>query len=261
MVFAINPPSSGSNTFATFQQLATSLDNSTSGVSSSITSSLATSSVMSSSSAYITPAAPSSVNVTATVTVPSATWTTMYASYDNNIRALLRLLGAWLLLTSSTEAPTPAAHPQDHRVTVGDGGALAFNPSNITASIGDKITFEFHPKNHSVGISHNSFLSTDKVTQVTRSSFLTPCQPLSETDPRADGIFDSGLMPVDTSAKSLPTYTVNKIRFSPIYDELTLYVQITVNDTAPIWVYCKQTVMNHCGNGMNRFSTVYIRSN
>ena len=33
-------------------------------------------------------------------------------------------------------------------VTVGAGGQLAFNPSNISAAVGDQINFEFQPKNH-----------------------------------------------------------------------------------------------------------------
>jgi len=35
-----------------------------------------------------------------------------------------------------------------HTVLVGDGGALAFNPPNITAAKGDKVAFEFRAKNH-----------------------------------------------------------------------------------------------------------------
>ena len=49
-----------------------------------------------------------------------------------------------------------------------------------------------------------------------------------------EGGFDSGFEPVteDQDVSERPTYT------------------ITVNDTNPIWVYCKQKApANHCGKG------------
>jgi plastocyanin len=72
-------------------------------------------------------------------------------------------------------APTPAAQPVNHMITVGDNGELAYSPANITASIGDTVTFQFNPKNHTV----------------TQSSFLNPCRPLADTSAQAG--FDSGL--------------------------------------------------------------------
>ena len=59
----------------------------------------------------------------------------------------------------------------DHKITVGGPGVLTFSPPNITAQVGDTITFEFHQKNHTV----------------TSSSFDFPCQDSSST-----GGFDSG---------------------------------------------------------------------
>jgi hypothetical protein len=51
---------------------------------------------------------------------------------------------------------------------------------------------------------------------VTQSSFADPCA-------KQDGGFDSGFMPVAANSTAMqPTYTVQ------------------VNDTKPIWVYCKQ---------------------
>ncbi|KAF8271415.1 hypothetical protein EI94DRAFT_1720546 [Lactarius quietus] len=63
---------------------------------------------------------------------------------------------------------------------------------------------------------------------VTQSSFQQPCTHL-------DGGFDSGFNPTAPNNAYPPTFTV------------------TVNDTKPIWVYCKQaanTPQSHCGNGM-----------
>jgi plastocyanin len=57
---------------------------------------------------------------------------------------------------------------------------------------------------------------------VTASSFEDPC--------RSNGGFDSGFKPVADGAASFPTYTLK------------------VNDTKPIWAFCKQG--NHCSSGM-----------
>jgi hypothetical protein len=89
---------------------------------------------------------------------------------------------------------------------------LNYDPANISASIGDTVTFEFHPKNHTV----------------TQSSFLNPCKAL-ELASGTPG-FKSGFKPVAADATEFPTF------------------QITINDTAPIWGYCGQT--GHCTQGM-----------
>ncbi|KAH9022943.1 hypothetical protein EDB85DRAFT_1871100, partial [Lactarius pseudohatsudake] len=81
------------------------------------------------------------------------------------------------------------------------------------ASVGDTVQFTFNPKNHTV----------------TQSTFASPCAPLS-------GGFDSGFNPVAVgTASNFPIFNV------------------TVNDTNPIWVYCRQgenTPASHCGKGM-----------
>lgn len=58
-------------------------------------------------------------------------------------------------------------------ITVGAGAQLAFNPNVVTANSGDKLTFSYFPKNHSV----------------VQSSFQAPCAPL------ANGFF-SGFQPL-----------------------------------------------------------------
>jgi len=115
---------------------------------------------------------------------------------------------------TSAAAPTSSVVPSstDHKVVVGGTGVLAFNPPNLTAQVGDTITFEFHQKNHTV----------------TASSFAAPCRDLFSTSGQAG--FDSGFMPVADGATTFPTYTVQ------------------VNNTSPIWAFCKQG--NHCGQGM-----------
>ncbi|KAI9445221.1 hypothetical protein H4582DRAFT_1914076 [Lactarius indigo] len=100
------------------------------------------------------------------------------------------------------------------QVTVGDAnGSTIYTPNNINASVGDTVQFTFNPKNHTV----------------TQSTFANPCAPLSAG-------FDSGFNPVAVgTASSFPIFN------------------ITVNDTNPIWVYCRQgenTPVSHCGKGM-----------
>ncbi|KAK0465176.1 uncharacterized protein EV420DRAFT_1617905 [Desarmillaria tabescens] len=95
----------------------------------------------------------------------------------------------------------------------GAGGTLVYDPEAISAQPGDQVVFHFNPKNHTV----------------TQSSFADPCGP-------KEGGLDSGFIPVAANTTdSLPTWTM------------------TVNDTQPIWVYCKQgakTPASHCGQGM-----------
>ncbi|KAK0208357.1 hypothetical protein DFS33DRAFT_1379883 [Desarmillaria ectypa] len=95
----------------------------------------------------------------------------------------------------------------------GADGKLVYVPEAISAQPGDQVVFHFNPKNHTV----------------TQSSFADPCGP-------KEGGLDSGFMPVAANTTdSLPTWTM------------------TVNDTQPIWVYCKQgskTPASHCGQGM-----------
>ncbi|THH20844.1 hypothetical protein EW146_g606 [Bondarzewia mesenterica] len=99
-------------------------------------------------------------------------------------------------------------------VTVGGpNGETVYNPTTVNAKPGDQIVFHFNPKNHTV----------------TQSTFAQPCS-------RMGGGFDSQFMPVAVGTTSnFPTFN------------------ITVNDTNPIWVYCRQgagTPNSHCGMGM-----------
>jgi plastocyanin len=88
---------------------------------------------------------------------------------------------------SSTTAPVPTSSgipsSTDHKVIVG-GSSNTFQPSSVTAKVGDTITFEFHQKNHTVSA----------------STFENPC--LYETG------FDSGFKPVPDGAVTFPTYVV-----------------------------------------------------
>lgn len=111
-------------------------------------------------------------------------------------------------------APTPNPEPVVHVVTVGENGSLTYNPPSIQAQPRDIVSFQFKSKNHTI----------------TQSSFADPCRKLEFTSTSGQIGFDSGFVPVTADASGFPTYN------------------ITVNDTAPVWAYCRQA--NHCGNGM-----------
>ncbi|KAK0193211.1 hypothetical protein F5146DRAFT_1101386 [Armillaria mellea] len=106
-------------------------------------------------------------------------------------KALAKATGS---TTSYGAKPTYSA-PVDHKIIVGVDGKLAYGPPNITAAIGDTVTFEFHPKNHTV----------------TQSNFANPCVPLKASTGTVG--FFSGFMPVSANATYFPTFqiTVNDV--------------------------------------------------
>jgi len=110
-------------------------------------------------------------------------------------------------------SPTSAVS-SDHLVIVGGSAGLVYTPSNITAQPGDTVTFQFQVKNHTV----------------TQSSFADPCRALSLTSTTGQIGFDSGFMAVAANDTQFPTFTIQ------------------INDTQPIWAYCRQA--GHCGSGM-----------
>ncbi|KAJ1309885.1 hypothetical protein OPQ81_006647 [Rhizoctonia solani] len=110
--------------------------------------------------------------------------------------------------------PTPNPQPVVHVVTVGANGGLTYDPPSVQAAPRDIISFQFKSKNHTI----------------TQSSFSDPCRKLQFTSTSGQIGFDSGFMPVTADASAFPTWNV------------------TVNDTAPVWAYCRQA--NHCGAGM-----------
>ncbi|KAJ7915488.1 hypothetical protein B0H13DRAFT_1999914, partial [Mycena leptocephala] len=116
--------------------------------------------------------------------------------------------------TSGSASPTSSSVSTDHVVIVGGTAGLVYTPSNITAQPGDTVTFQFHSKNHTV----------------TASSFQDPCRALSLTSTTGQLGFDSGFMAVSENATQFPTFTIQ------------------VNDTQPLWGYCRQAT--HCGQGM-----------
>jgi len=67
----------------------------------------------------------------------------------------------------------PLTLAKDIPITVGADAKLAFNPSTVTAAVGDTLTFSYFPKNHTV----------------VQSSFADPCHPLA-------GGFFSGFQPL-----------------------------------------------------------------
>ncbi|KZT40880.1 hypothetical protein SISSUDRAFT_1043623 [Sistotremastrum suecicum HHB10207 ss-3] len=173
--------------------------------------------------AFLNNALASGNSTTSTTTTTSATaaWTsppapeivTVTATVTEGDTTYLTTYASW----EGSAAPTAAPQPVNHVIVVGGSAGLVFTPSNITASINDTVTFQFESKNHTA----------------TQSSFSNPCTELAKTSATGQVGFDSGFMPVGVNDTNFPSLT------------------ITVNDTAPIWGYCRQTnPTSHCGSGM-----------
>jgi plastocyanin len=121
-----------------------------------------------------------------------------------------------MLFTSAVLAAASLAtfaSAADHQVVVGGAAGLVYTPSNITAAVGDTVTFLFETRNHTA----------------TQSGFADPCNLLVNATTGATG-FDSGFVPVAANATQIPAWTVEVLVLTPI------------------WVFCRQG--NHCQQGM-----------
>jgi len=88
----------------------------------------------------------------------------------------------------------PAVFAQTtHSVVVGASG-LTFSPNQVTAAVGDIVTFEFHPKNHTL----------------TQSTFASPCAAMA-------GGVDSGFMPVAATATTFPVFSFKVNEVTPLW--------------------------------------------
>ncbi|KEI40829.1 uncharacterized protein L969DRAFT_86056 [Mixia osmundae IAM 14324] len=134
---------------------------------------------------------------------------------------MLRQIALSLILARAALAQT------NHAIQVGPG--LAYTPDNITAAIGDTITFTFFSKNHTVS----------------QSSFAAPCTQLVNATTGAVG-FDSGFVPVAQNATEHPAWTVR------------------VQTTAPIWIFCAQTsvspAVSHSGASVSSCQRSTVRA-
>ncbi|KAJ6556346.1 hypothetical protein B0H19DRAFT_1071451 [Mycena capillaripes] len=101
-----------------------------------------------------------------------------------------------LSLAAVVLAPALSAQAAKILVEVGPGGQDIFSPSNISANVGDVVTFQFVSRNHSV----------------TQTTFAKPCSVL------LTGGVDSGFQPPSVNATALPTFslTVNSAR-TPVF--------------------------------------------
>ncbi|EPT06225.1 hypothetical protein FOMPIDRAFT_1091983, partial [Fomitopsis schrenkii] len=213
MVFAVNP----GDQFDTFK--ANALGNNAANSSASATTTASSANATSTSatgSASVTASA--SISTNTTVSAASTSTTASATATFTDVAVVNVTTTVTVSETASASASSSAASSQstyaEHIVIVGADGKLAFEPSNITANVGDIVTFLFTHANHSA----------------TQSSFSKPCNSLAESGQTG---FDSGFMPVANGSSTYPSFTVE------------------VNNTDPIWVYCKQTnPKDHCAAGM-----------
>lgn len=113
------------------------------------------------------------------------------------VTATITVSGTQLSTTTYVSAPGSAAPTSavstDHTVVVGGPSKLIFDPANITAQIGDTITFQFMQKNHTT----------------TQSSFANPCTSLTQTSTSGQVGFDSGLYV--TTVHRLIAFSLNDV--------------------------------------------------
>lgn len=98
---------------------------------------------------------------------------------------------------------------------VNNATGLKFWPEKVDAATGDMVQFQFWVGNHTI----------------TQSNFDNACVPINEVNSSIPGI-DSDYQPAAASAakKEIPVYS------------------IMINNTNPLWFYCKQGP--HCVEGM-----------
>ncbi|KAL7007034.1 hypothetical protein EMMF5_003260 [Cystobasidiomycetes sp. EMM_F5] len=120
---------------------------------------------------------------------------------------------AFATITSLALFAASSVRAANHTILVGGAAGLVFTPSNISAAVGDFVTFVYQSKNHSV----------------TQSAFAKPCELLANATAQTVG-FDSSFVPVAANATEFPAWTI----------------QLEV--ATPIWFYCRQG--NHCQSGM-----------
>jgi len=216
MVFAINCPADGSpNSLANFKKEAL-------AIGASLSSAAAAASATADAGGYGGYGAPPEPSPALTAAYGDVTIPPAVSEALTTVAITLDSSSTWTTVYTSfagSPAPTPvSAEGAVHTVVVGGTGKLYFSPPSIAASPRDQVVFEFQQKNHSV----------------IQSSFADPCRPINAGNASAPPGFNSGYFPVDPDTTSgFPTWT------------------LTVNDTAPIWVYCGQTApSSHCGAGM-----------
>jgi plastocyanin len=157
----------------------------------------------------------------ATTTSPPAGYTIPPAETGTLVTVPITVESSTWTTTYTSYPNSPAATPNSLAgnvidIAVGGIGELIFSPAHVSANPRDIVRFTFHETNHTV----------------TQSSFASPCSKAVTA-----GIpgFDSGFMPFATGGSSNPVFN------------------LTINDTTPIWGYCKQaanTANSHCGKGM-----------
>ncbi|KAJ7880519.1 hypothetical protein B0H14DRAFT_2435681 [Mycena olivaceomarginata] len=99
-----------------------------------------------------------------------------------------------LSLAAAVLAPALSAQAAKILVQVGPEGQQIFSPSNITANVGDVVSFAFLTKNHSV----------------TQSSFASPCEPLA-------GGVDSGFQSVAANGSNIPEFSIAINASKPLF--------------------------------------------
>ncbi|KAF2633463.1 hypothetical protein BU25DRAFT_405357 [Macroventuria anomochaeta] len=150
----------------------------------------------------------STTSAQSTATFTSASVSASLSSQNGFVSATLAptpiSLGSSATRSGSSATSSASSEPQVHLIKVGSGG-FKFTPQELTnVSVGDTVTFEFYPPDHSV----------------IQAEFGSACVPYSYADK-------------DHAGKGFWTET----QWVNTTADITHY-NITINDTAPIFFYC-----------------------
>ncbi|KAK3321047.1 hypothetical protein B0T19DRAFT_256708 [Cercophora scortea] len=140
-------------------------------------------------------AATTVINAASTVTVTATVNGTPPPAVATNVNA-----GGATNTVAAGATGTVAATGATHSVTVGGSQGLSFNPTEITAAIGDTVIFTFMSQNHTA----------------TQSAFAEPCKALA-------GGMDSGFQANANNTVNPPPQVAMQVMVS-----------------TPLWFYCRQ---------------------
>lgn len=183
MVFSINCPAEGTNSFDNFVSKAVSDPEATTAPTEPVRDVIVPLTPEPTHTGDIT-IAPLTTPETKTqaITLGANSWTTTYASYPGS------------------PEPTPAAEDgKEIKVIVGAGGKLVYDPPTVVAYPRDTLVFQFATKNHTV----------------TQSSFADPCTKFFTAD-GVEGI-DSGFVPAAAEGQAAPEFRVKINDTTPKY--------------------------------------------
>ncbi|KAF2672338.1 hypothetical protein BT63DRAFT_422820 [Microthyrium microscopicum] len=130
--------------------------------------------------------------------------------------------------SASASSSSASSKPKVHIVAVGANGDFSYHPNETIADVGDIVSFQFYPTNHSVVRGEYSGSNS------CGSAGCNPCVPYELIHP-------------DEQSSGFHSQNILTNSFNPSNEGNTY--NITIKDLNPIWYYC--TALTSCApNGM-----------